>query len=289
MDLSIIIVNYKTFELTKNAINSILSNNCNYDYEILVVDNNSGDGSLEKLEETFCNEIKNQKVTFIINESNKGFAHANNLAINSSSSRYVLLLNSDTILLDNTLNKCLNFINAHNDVGALGCKVSLPNGELDKACKRSFPNPINSFYRLFHIPYNNPNLNNYNLDNLDDDGIYEIDCLVGAFMLVKREVINQVGCLDDDYFMYGEDIDWCYRIKKAGWKIIYFGKTEIIHFKGSSSNKKSFKLIYAFYKSMYIFYKKHYTKQYSFGLNLLVYLGIAILFVFKLFLNLFRR
>ena len=288
MVLSIIIVNFRTFELTKNTIDSVLSNDCNYDYEILVVDNKSDDGSLEKLEETFSNEIKNSKITFIANNSNMGFSYANNLAIKKSSSKYILLLNSDTIIKENTLNKCLNYIETHQDVGALGCKVSLPNGELDKACKRSFPNPINSFYRLFHIPNKNLEVNNYNLSNLDDNGVYEIDCLVGAFMLVKKDVINQIGMLDEDYFMYGEDIDWCYRIKKAGWKIIYFGKTEIIHFKGSSSNKKSFKLIYAFYKSMYIFYKKHLAEKYFVLLNFIVYVGIAVHLIVKLFINIFK-
>ena len=288
MVLSIIIINYRTFELTKNTIDSVLSNDCNYDYEILVVDNKSDDGSLEKLEETFSNEIKNSKITFIANNSNMGFSYANNLAIKKSSSKYILLLNSDTIIKENTLNKCLNYIETHQDVGALGCKVSLPNGELDKACKRSFPNPINSFYRLFHIPNKNLEVNNYNLSNLDDNGVYEIDCLVGAFMLVKKDVINQIGMLDEDYFMYGEDIDWCYRIKESGWKIIYFGEVEIVHYKGSSSNKKSFKLIYEFHKSMYIFYKKHLAEKYFVLLNFIVYVGIAVHLIVKLFINIFK-
>ncbi|MBX7076350.1 MAG: glycosyltransferase family 2 protein [Methanobacteriaceae archaeon] len=288
MVLSIIIVNFRTFELTKNTIDSVLSNDCNYDYEILVVDNKSDDGSLEKLEETFSNEIKNSKITFIANNSNMGFSYANNLAIKKSSSKYILLLNSDTIIKENTLNKCLNYIETHQDVGALGCKVSLPNGELDKACKRSFPNPINSFYRLFHIPNKNLEVNNYNLSNLDDNGVYEIDCLVGAFMLVKKDVINQIGMLDEDYFMYGEDIDWCYRIKESGWKIIYFGEVEIVHYKGSSSNKKSFKLIYEFHKSMYIFYKKHLAEKYFVLLNFIVYVGIAVHLIVKLFINIFK-
>ncbi len=288
MVLSIIIVNFRTFELTKNTIDSVLSSDCNYDYEILVVDNKSDDGSLEKLEETFSNEIKNSKITFIANNSNMGFSYANNLAIKKSSSKYILLLNSDTIIKENTLNKCLNYIETHQDVGALGCKVSLPNGELDKACKRSFPNPINSFYRLFHIPNKNLEVNNYNLSNLDDNGVYEIDCLVGAFMLVKKDVINQIGMLDEDYFMYGEDIDWCYRIKESGWKIIYFGEVEIVHYKGSSSNKKSFKLIYEFHKSMYIFYKKHLAEKYFVLLNFIVYVGIAVHLIVKLFINIFK-
>lgn len=288
MDLSIIIVNFRTYELTKNSINSILLSNPNFTYNVIIVDNKSDDGSLEKLEKTFFKEVKNHKIIFIKNSSNMGFAYANNLAIKKSTSKYVLLLNSDTIIKGDVLTQCLNYIKNYPDVGALGCKVSLPNGELDKACKRSFPNPINSFYKLFHIPNKNSDINNYNLDDLDNNGVYEIDCLVGAFMLVKMEVINQVGLLDEDYFMYGEDIDWCYRIKESGWKIIYFGKSEIIHYKGSSS-KKSFKLVYEFHKSMYIFYKKHYTKKYSIIVNFIVYIGIFLQFIVKLILNLFKR
>ena len=107
-------------------------------------------------------------------------------------------------------------------------------------------------------------------------------------MLVKKDVINQIGMLDEDYFMYGEDIDWCYRIKESGWKIIYFGEVEIVHYKGSSSNKKSFKLIYEFHKSMYIFYKKHLAEKYFVLLNFIVYVGIAVHLIVKLFINIFK-
>ena len=285
LDLTIIILNYQTYELTKNAVNSIIEDNIDYDYEIVIVDNNSKDDSLKNLEKTFKN---NNNVRFIKNMENKGFAYGNNQAIKDSNSRYVLLLNSDTIVKKHTINKCLKYINQDKEIGALGCKVSLPNGQLDKACKRSFPNPVNSFYKLFHIPIKNDK-NNYNLEILDDNGIYEIDCLVGAFMLVRKETINQIGLLDEDYFMYGEDIDWCYRIKEAGWKIVYYGEAEIIHYKGSSSKKQKSKLIYEFHKSMYVFYKKHYKKKYNPILNFIVYLGIVVQLMIKLFLNIFKK
>ena len=178
------------------------------------------------------------------------------------------------------------------DIGALGCKVSLADGSLDKACKRSFPNPVNSFYKLFNIKTSSKK-DDYNLDNLDDDGVYEIDCLVGAFMLVRKTTIDDIGLLDDTFFMYGEDIDWCYRIKQAGWRIVYFGQAEIIHYKGASSEdkktkKRNPKLIYEFYRSMYIFYKKHYTKKYNIFVNIAVYIGIFVLLVFNLVRNALR-
>ena len=262
LDLSIVIVNYNTFKLTKETIDSCLAEPTHYTYEIFLVDNKSTDDSLEKLEEYFKEEISRGTIKVIANSSNDGFAKANNLAIEEAKGEYVLLLNSDTLI------------------------------NLDKACKRSFPNPVNAFYKLFNIKTNSEK-DDYNLDDLDDDGVYEIDCLVGAFMLVRRTTIDDIGLLDDTFFMYGEDIDWCYRIKQAGWRIVYFGEAEIIHYKGASSEdkktkKRNPKLIYEFYRAMYIFYRKHYTKKYNIFVNIAVYIGIVVLLVFNLIRNALR-
>ena len=283
MDLSIVIVNYQTFELTKNTINSILEYEYPFSYEILVVDNASSDDSLAKLQEYF-----KDKVEFIASAENNGFAAGNNQALRIAKGRYVLLLNSDTIVWEKTLEDIYNYMENHADVGASGCRVLLENGELDKACKRSFPNVKNSFFRLFHIPTRSSD-NDYNLDNLPDGEIYEIDCLTGAFMFMRADVLKQVGLLDETFFMYGEDIDLCYRIKQAGWKIVYYGKSKITHFKGASSKKQKSKLIYEFYRAMYIYYKKHHANENSFIVNVVVYFGIAVLCCLKLFLNLFKR
>lgn len=282
VDLSIIIVNYNTFELTRDAVDSIISYSYDFTYEIIVVDNNSADNSLESLEKCFG---KNDDVKFIKAQENRGFAAGNNLAIRQSNGRYVLLLNSDTVVLENTLNEIYGYMEEHRSVGALGCQVILENQELDKACKRSFPNVRNSFYRLFHIRTDSQQ-NNYNLDDKDNDGVYEVDCLTGAFMFIRREALQY---LDETFFMYGEDIDLCYRIKNAGWKIVYFGKVKIIHYKGSSSKKQKSKLIYEFYRAMYIYYRKHQAQNYSFLTNFAVYLGIAVLCLAKLFINVFKK
>lgn len=289
MELSIIVVNYKTYDLTKNAIKSVLET-VKSSYEIIVVDNNSQDFSYEKLKSAFANEITNKRIEIISNSSNKGFAVANNIGIKKSKVNHILLLNSDTVVKEGSIDSSLNYIKQHEDVGAVGCKILLPNGDLDKAAKRSFPNPKNSFYKLFGLSKINKKSksNDYNLDDLDPNGIYEVDSLVGAFMLVRKEIIDQIGFLDEDYFMYGEDIDWCYRIKEAGWKIIYYGAVEIIHHKGSSSKKQKSKLIYEFYRAMYLFYNKHYKEKYSFLTRLVVYMGIVFLLLIKLFLNLFK-
>ena len=283
MDLSIVIVNYQTFELTRDTVNSILKYSYPFSYEIIVVDNASNDDSLAKLKDYFKDSVK-----FIESDENKGFAAGNNLALRQVDSDYILLLNSDTVVWENTLEQVYNYMEKHPDVGACGCRVRLENGELDKACKRTFPNVKNSFFRLFHIP-NKSKDDNYNLTDLPDDEVYEIDCLTGAFMFIKNEALKQAGLFDETFFMYGEDIDLCYRIKDAGWKIVYYGKSSITHFKGASSKKQKNKLIYEFYRAMYIYYKKHHAKESSFIVNIIVYIGIFVLCVLKLFLNLFKK
>ena len=283
MDLSVVIVNYETFELTKNTVSSILDYSYPFSVEVIVVDSASSDDSLAKLKEHFKNKVK-----FISSEVNRGFAYANNLALDVTDSRYVLLLNSDTVVWEDTLSNIYSYMENHPDTGACGCRVLLKDGSLDKACKRSFPNVKNSFFRLFHIPSKSTD-NNYNLDSLDDGGVFEIDCLTGAFIFMRKEAVDEVGFLDESFFMYGEDIDLCFRIKQAGWKIIYYGKNCITHFKGSSSKKQRSKLIYEFYRAMYIYYKKHNAADSNILVNSIVYFGIALLCIIKLFLNIFKK
>ena len=283
MDLSIVILNYQTFELTKNTINSIFEYEYPFSYEVLSVDNASGDDSLSRLKDYF-----KDNVIFIESRENNGFAAGNNQALKIAKGKYQLLLNSDTIVWENTLESIYYYMEKHTDVGATGCRVLLENGDLDKACKRSFPNVKNSFFRLFHIPTKSKD-DNYNLDSLPDDGVYEIDCLTGAFMFIRKEALDEVGFLDETFFMYGEDIDLCFRIKQAGWKIVYYGKSKITHFKGASSKKQKSKLIYEFYRAMYVYYKKHHAHESFFITNFIVYFGIALLCILKLFLNLFKK
>lgn len=283
MDLSIVILNYQTFELTKNTINSIFEYEYPFSYEVILVDNASADDSLSRLKDYF-----KDKVIFIESRENNGFAAGNNQALKIAKGKYQLLLNSDTIVWENTLQSIYYYMEEHTDVGATGCRVLLESGDLDKACKRSFPNVKNSFFRLFHIPTKSED-DNYNLNNLPDDGIYEIDCLTGAFMFIRKEALDEVGFLDETFFMYGEDIDLCFRIKQAGWKIVYYGKSKITHLKGASSKKQKSKLIYEFYRAMYIYYKKHHANESFFITNFVVYVGIALLCILKLFLNLFKK
>ncbi|MBM7609076.1 GT2 family glycosyltransferase [Lysinibacillus composti] len=273
MDLSIVIVNYNTKKLTLECIDSIYKATMNEAFEIFMVDNNSSDDSVQAIKETF------PEVKVIANKENVGFSRANNQAIKVSKGRYVLLLNSDTIVKETTLSTIIAFMDDHQDIGATGCKVVLPDGTLDKACHRGFPTPEASFYYMAGLAEKYPNnhkYNSYHKSYLDMNEIHEIDCLVGAFMMVRRETIVEVGMLDETYFMYGEDIDWCYRIKEAGWKVYYYPKVSIVHYKGASSRRKPFKIVYEFHRAMFIFHKNHFAPKYNVFINALVYLGISL-------------
>ncbi|MCL2115093.1 MAG: glycosyltransferase family 2 protein [Methanobrevibacter sp.] len=291
MDLSIIIVNYETYELTKQTINSVIDKKHEFSFEIIVVDNCSKDNSYNQLKSSFKKEVEKEIIKFIANPRNDGFAVANNIGIKIAKGDFILLLNSDTIVGSQTIENTLNYIKKNVDVGAIGSKIVFPDGTLDKACKRSFPEPKNSFYRLFGLAKlfpNNKKFNEYNLSYLDENGIYEVDSLMGAFMLLRKVAINQIGLLDENFFMYGEDIDFCYRIKESGWKIIYYGKSETIHYKGASSKKKKSKLIYEFYRAMYLFYNKHYRSEYSIFTTIVTYIGIGFIFLLKILFNIVK-
>ena len=258
MDLSIIIVSYNTKELTKQTLDSIYKNKHEFVFETIVVDNDSHDDTIEMIQGCFPD------VKLIINKENLGFSKANNLAIRQTQGRFILLLNSDTFVNDSCLEKSLEYLQTHPKVGALGCKVILPSGTLDHACKRGFPTPVASFYyflKLDRLFPKSKRFGSYDLTYLSENEIHEVDSLMGAFMMIKKEVLDEVGLLDEDYFMYGEDIDLCYRIKKKGWKIIYYPEASIIHYKGGSSKKRKVKLIFEFHKSMWLFFKKHYRKD----------------------------
>jgi len=286
MDLSIIIVNYNTKQLTLDCISSVFQSITSYRYEVILIDNASSDGSVEAIQDQF------PEVKIISNNENTGFSRANNQGIQIAGGSYVLLLNSDTVIEATTLDTMIRYMETHPKVGASGCKLILPDGTLDDACKRGFPTPLASFYYAFGFSKRHPSdpkYNQYKLTHLDPDQEHVVDCLVGAFMMVREEVIEQVGGLDEEFFMYGEDIDWCYRIKDAGWKITYYPKTTVIHYKGASSRKKPNKIIYEFHRAMVLFHRKHYARKYSFAVNGLVYMGITTKFLIAFIKNLLKN
>jgi GT2 family glycosyltransferase len=286
VDVSIIIVNYKTEALLKQTIDSVYRATTDLVYEIIVVDNASQDGSVTMVKDNFAN------VLIIENQENLGYAKANNIGIRNAKGKYVLLLNSDTVVIQDCIKTCFDYMEKNIDIGALGCRVELRDGKLDHACKRGFPTPEASLYYILKLDKRHPDskkFGKYDLTYLPENEINEVDCLIGAFMLVRNEVIDKIGLLDEEFFMYGEDIDWCYRIKEAGWKIVYYPETKIIHYKGQSSKKRRFMTIYEFHRAMYLFYNKHYYKKYNKVVRLLVYAGIGVKLGLTLLLNLFKR
>jgi GT2 family glycosyltransferase len=289
MKLSIIIVNYNTHILTKQTVDAVLKQKVSFEYEIILVDNASSDGSIEKLNEDFNMFIKEKKFFIIINKENLGFAKANNIGIRAAHGQYILILNSDTVVEEACLEKCLKKLETDGKVGALGCKVVLPDGQLDHACKRGFPTPKASLHYLLKLHKKNPSkYGQYDALHIGEDEVGEVDSLMGAFMLMPRKVLDQVGLLDETFFMYGEDIDLCYRIKQAGYKVIYYPEAKIIHYKGGSSKKRRTKVIYDFHKAMWIFYKKHYYKKYNLGITLCVYIGIWVKYGIEILKNIFK-
>lgn len=289
MKLSIIIVNYNTFTLTKQTIESVLCKKHPFKYEILLVDNASSDGSIEALEECFKEESEENIIHIIKNTENLGFAKANNIGMRKAQGEYILLLNSDTEVEDDCLESCLEQMEQNEKLGALGCKVVLPNGKLDHACKRGFPTPKASLYYFLKWDQKDPvKYGQYDALHLGEDEVGEVDALMGAFMLMPKKVLDKVGLLDEDFFMYGEDIDLCFRIKAAGYSILYYPKAQITHYKGGSSKRRRHKVIYDFHQAMWIFYKKHYVKEYNLGINLLVALGIMAKCVLELVKNLLK-
>ncbi|KKQ90153.1 MAG: Glycosyl transferase family 2 [Candidatus Curtissbacteria bacterium GW2011_GWC2_38_9] len=287
MDLSIIIVSYNTKELLVDCLKSIQKAFQFISAEVFVVDNNSSDRTVSLIKKKF------PKIKLIANKQNLGFSKANNQAIREAQGKYILILNPDTRLMSDTIIKMIDFMQDNPQVAVSTCKVELPNGQLDRDCRRHFPTPWRAFCHfagLSKIFATSQILDQYYYGYLPDDHQHEIDSCAGAFMMVRKSAIAEVGLFDEDFFFYGEDLDWCYRFKKAGFKIVYTPITKIIHYKGAASGMKSTsahltkatreskkKAIAESIRAMELFYKKHFTSQYPFFITWLVILGIKIL------------
>ena len=272
MKLSIVIVNYNVEHFLEQCLFSVRKAIANMEAEVFVVDNNSVDGSLKMLSEKF------PEVKVIANKNNVGFSRANNQAIRVSTGEYVLLLNPDTVVEDDTFTKTVEFMDSHPDAGGLGVKMVDGKGRFLPESKRGLPTPATAFYKMFGLTKLFPHSKRfarYYLGHLNNDEINEVEILSGAFMLMRRETLDKSGLLDETFFMYGEDIDLSYRIMLAGYKNYYFPKTRIIHYKGESTKKTSVNYVLIFYKAMEIFVKKHFAndgaKTFSFFINIAIY------------------
>ena len=272
-DLSIVILNYNTRDLLRSCLDSIEKNRDDLNLEILVADNGSRDYSLEMVKNDF------PKVKIVANENNLGFAKGNNQALKKATSDFVLLLNPDTVVQTKTLVTCLAFIKKNPEVGALTCRVDLANGELDEACHRGFPTPWNAFCYfsgLIKIFPREKIFAGYLLGHLNKTTIHQIDSASGAFLIIRAKAGRELNWLDEDFFWYGEDLDFCYRLKKKNWQIFFLPQVKIIHHKGMASGikKHSAKIsqadretklrsVRASTEAMRLFYQKHYVEKYS--------------------------
>nr|WP_321356135.1 glycosyltransferase [uncultured Draconibacterium sp.] len=271
MDISIVIVNYNVKHFLEQCLHSVEKALQNVQGEVFVVDNNSVDGSAQLINEKFPN------VTFIQNTENVGFSRANNQAIQQAKGKYVLLLNPDTVVEEDTLKKVLSFMEAHPDAGGLGVKMIDGKGVFLPESKRGLPTPWIAFYKMFGLSRLFPKsrrFGKYHLSYLDKDQVHEIDVLAGAFMLLRKSALDKVGLLDETFFMYGEDIDLSYRIQKAGYKNYYYPETTIIHYKGESTKKGSLNYVKVFYNAMVIFARKHFSGSKASVFALLINLAI---------------
>lgn len=273
MKLSVIIVNYNVKYFLEQALRSVEKAIKGIDADVWVVDNVSRDGSVAMVKEKF------PWVQVIANTENVGFSKANNQAMRISSGEYVLLLNPDTIVEEDTFTKCISFMDAHPEAGALGVKMIDGTGAFLPESKRSLPTPAVSFFKVFGFSALFPKskiFGKYHLGFLDENETHEIEVLSGAFMFMRRTALDKVGLLDEDFFMYGEDIDLSYRIIKGGYKNYYFPETRIIHYKGESTKKGSLNYVKVFYQAMIIFARKHFSSQQASVYTGLIYIAIVI-------------
>lgn len=287
--ISVIIVNYNVVYFLEQCLHSVKKALQHVPGEVIVVDNNSVDGSVAMVLQKFPD------FTVIANKQNTGFSFANNQALKIAKGTYCLLLNPDTVVEEDTFKKVIDFMDQHDDAGGLGVKMIDGKGNFLPESKRGLPTPSVAFYKIFGLSFLFPKskiFGKYHMGYLDKEETHEIEILSGAFMLMRKSVLDRIGLLDEAFFMYGEDIDLSYRIIKGGYKNYYFPGTSIIHYKGESTKKSSVNYVFVFYKAMVIFARKHFSDKnanlFSILINIAIYLragaAIATRFVKRLLL-----
>ena len=285
MDVSVIILNYNNAKDCIQAVGTLRTHTFGVSYEILLVDNCSPDDSVAVLREALPD------VRLICGERNGGFAYGNNLGIAQACGDFVLMMNPDILLNSDALTEVSQYLRVHG--GMAGVRQITGNGQLDWACKRGLPTPWNAFCRFTHLDRlfpTWPKVNGYNLRHLDPEGVFEVDALSGAFMMITREALQAVGGFDEEhYFMYGEDIDLCHCVKQAGFPVHYLGNIWVRHLRGTTTSKESTRMIVAFHESMRVFYKKHLWKTYGPVAGGFVLFAIGLRQQMSLLRNAFRK
>ena len=243
--ISVVIVSYNVCHLLDECLDSVERALDGIEGDIYVVDNNSSDGTVETL------QPKHPQVHFISNKENVGFARANNQAIRQSDAEYVLLLNPDTVVYEPTIKGCLDFMDAHPEAGGAGVRMLTREGTVAPESRRAVPTPWVAMLKMLGFT------KRYYMSHLSWDQPAQIEVVSGAYYLLRRKALDQVGLLDENFFMYGEDIDLSYRLLKGGWQN-WFLPFDIVHYKGESTQKSSFRYVHVFYQAMLIFFRKHY-------------------------------
>ena len=285
LDLGIVIVNYNVRDLLRDCLASVYESRGDFKFDLCVVDNDSHDGSADMVADEYPQAR-------LIRAKNNGYAASNNLGLQefgfgrgggkspSGRPRFALLLNPDTILPPSALAEMLQFMEVHPQAGVAGPRLVRADGSLDRACRRSFPTPRVAAYRfsgLGRLFPNSSRFGRYNLTHLSPDLTTEVDSVVGAFMLIRGEALTEAGLLDEQFFMYAEDLDLCYRIKQRDWEVWYNSAVTVLHYKGQSSRQRSKFANAKFYETMRLFHDKHFKEQSPALVNWLIYGGVGLL------------
>lgn len=292
MDISVVIVSYNTEELLVDCLNSLKTALIKIKSEVFVVDNDSHDNTVATIKRDF------PWVKLTENKKNVGFSKANNQSLKNARGRYILVLNPDTKVFPDTIVKMTNFMQKHQNAAVATCRVELPNGTLDRDCRRHFPTPWRAFTHFLGFSKIFPKskiFDQYYMGYLPVNVDHEIDSCEGAFMMIAKSAIKKVGYFDEDFFFYGEDLDWCWRFKESGYKIMFTPQAKIIHYKGVASGMKSHsqhltkatseskkRAIKESTRAMKLFYQKHLQEKYPFFINVLVFLSIKFIEVVRL-------
>lgn len=287
MDLSVCIVSFNTRDLLRDCLNSLYSSSTRYSYEVVITDNGSSDGSQEMLAAEF------PRVQVIRNDTNQGYTRPMNQALQAGSGRYLMQLNPDTLLHPGLIDTLVDYMDANSQVGICTPKVLNRDGTLQKQCRRSAARPWDAISYILGLSLLFPKsrvFGRYLMEYLPDDQIAEVEAVSGSCMLIRRAVIEQIGYLDEQFFAYQEDAEFCFRARKAGWKIFFVPQAQITHFGGLGGSRfVPYRGIYAWHHSFYLYYRKHLAREYFFLINGLVYLGIGIKLLFSLLINAVRK
>jgi len=270
--LSICIVNFNTRELLKNCLQSIYDTSKKINFEIIVVDNHSSDGSVAMIKQDF------PRVILIANDENHGYASAVNQGVDQAKGEFILILNSDTEILPDCLSKTLEFMNDNKNAGIVGCRILNPDLTLQRSC-RSFPGILNFFSENFFLHdifsrsriFGRPFMSYFNYDRLA-----EVEIVLGAFMMIRKKTIDQIGLMDTQFFMYAEETDWCFRARQAGWKIYFYPDAEIIHYGGGSTKQNFVPMFIEAHKSHHKFIRKYHGPAYLLGVKIILILGVIL-------------